>query len=103
MPRPLELKRYYVLLALASGPLHAWGVHQQAIEDSSQSLYLSPTTLVRLLKQLERRGFVDVVGRHQAGSQDIPIYALALSGRRLLRSSSCILTTAAALSTARGC
>jgi DNA-binding PadR family transcriptional regulator len=59
MPTPLDLKQYYILLALSDPPLHGYAIYQQIIEDSQQSLYISFTSLYRLLKAMTNRGLIE--------------------------------------------
>lgn len=95
LPSPPELKRYYTLLALASEPLHAYGIRARVIEDSSGSLYLSLVTLRRILNRFVSLKLVAVMGHYSAGSLDVPLYRIMPGGLRLLQGATADLEVAA--------
>jgi DNA-binding PadR family transcriptional regulator len=89
MPTPLNLKQFYILLALADRPLHGYAIYQQIINDSRQSLYISFTSLYRLLKVMTARGLIE--------SQANATYTLTHVGRQRLTFAVNDLQTAATL------
>lgn len=82
--KPLELKRYYVLLALAAGPSHPYGIVCRVREDSNNQVWLSLATLQRILDQFERRTLINYLGVHHRGAQNVSVYELTSAGRNLL-------------------
>lgn len=96
-PKPLEVKQFYVLLALAREPMHAYAIFEQALSDSSVSLYFSLTSLTRILGQLQNAGMVEDRGTFPHGIRDVPIYALAAAGRRRLQAAAGSLQVAVSL------
>jgi DNA-binding PadR family transcriptional regulator len=78
-PKPLEIKQFYILLALSKEPMHGYALHRQALSDSDSALYFSFTSLYRILGQLVARGYVE--GRGGEPQR----YGLTPAGRRRLR------------------
>jgi DNA-binding PadR family transcriptional regulator len=83
LPTPLELKKFYILLALANGPLHGYALHAPALSDSRSSLYFSYTSLYRLLQDLVARGLIE--GSTPANTQALKTYKLTTKGHARLR------------------
>jgi DNA-binding PadR family transcriptional regulator len=85
LPTPLEICRFYILLALSKGPMHGYAIARQALEDSSDPLYFRAATLSRMLQDLERRGWVEkIVSRYSEGPARTE-YRMTLAGRKYLR------------------
>jgi DNA-binding PadR family transcriptional regulator len=100
-PKPLELKQFYVLLALSKEPMNAYAVHAQVLSDSHSSLYFSFTSLRRILEGLVRRDFAKLNGAYLQGMKEIPTYAITLGGIRLLKAASTNLLDASMLAKQR--
>jgi DNA-binding PadR family transcriptional regulator len=77
--------------------MHAYGIHQQVMKDSSQTLYFSFTSLRRILNEFESHGLVEMIGVDIAGSQEIPVYEIKSRGKSLLKSAAIKLARAAKL------
>lgn len=97
LPKPMELKQFYILLALTSqeqeqeqghtnnpAPYSASEIHEQIIGDSQLSLYLSYSTLYRLLRELSAAKLVDTLETDRRTLQGIPRYQITAEGRRRL-------------------
>jgi len=61
--RPVEL---YILLALARGDLHGYGIIQATERQSGGAVRLDPGTLYRAIGRLREAGFVDEANRTAA-------------------------------------
>lgn len=101
MPRPMEMKRYYTLLALAIGPQHAYGIGQQIIADSQQNFVPDLTTQKRIIDHFINLGFAEVEGVIEAGSSDVTVYSITEKGRQRLRQQSMLLRDVLKIATSR--
>ena len=84
--KPLDLPKFYVLLALSSGPLHGYAIHEQVQADSNGGVYFSYPWLYKTLSELEQRGLIEQ--RVDLSPSKGPVrktFALTLHGKRLLR------------------
>lgn len=68
---PLTPTAFHVLLALADGPLHGYGIGREAEEASGGAVSMGPGTLYGALQRLEEQGLIreaptpdDAEGRH---------------------------------------
>lgn len=79
--RPVE---FYILLALAGGELHGYGIIQATERQSEGRVTLDPGTLYRALRRLRDAGLLEESGRREAGDLDARrrrYYTLTASGR----------------------
>lgn len=84
MPKPLDMPRFYILLALAMRPMHGYAVSEQVMSDSQNALCFRLGNLYRLLHDMTRCGLIEVVG--DGGSEGVRIvYRLTKLGRQRLR------------------
>ena len=56
---PLRPRDFLILVALAEGPLHGYGIIQAVAERTADAVPLDPANLYRSLKRLARDGLVD--------------------------------------------
>lgn len=84
-PSPLTPAELNVLLALAGGDLHGYGIMKEVERRTGGKTRLGPGTLYRSVKQVLGRGWIEEVGgRPDPGSGDDRrrYYRLTGSGRR---------------------
>jgi DNA-binding PadR family transcriptional regulator len=86
-PEPLDLKRFYILLAVSAEPLHGLGVHQRVLELSQSTLYFHYGSLYRILADLVKRGYIEELQPEDATKR----YKLTAFGYRIARSQAIIL------------
>lgn len=55
---PLRPRIFAILLALAAGPRHGYGLMQTLQEEPGETWLLGPATLYRTLKEMERTGLI---------------------------------------------
>lgn len=86
-PTPLAPRDLLVLSALAGGPLHGYGIIKAVESESESGTLLDPANLYRVLRRMERDGWVeeapDAVGEDGDGRRRA--YRLTGRGRGLLR------------------
>lgn len=78
---------FHVLLSLADGPLHAYGVMKAIEERSEGQVTVAPGSLHFTLRKLENAGWVVQTDRTPAGADDDPrrkYYGLTSAGRAAL-------------------
>ena len=56
---PLSAAAFHILLALAEGELHGYGIMQETIRSSGGRVHLGPGTLYRSLKRLLADGLIE--------------------------------------------
>jgi len=83
-PTPLTPAVFHVLLSLADGPLHGYGVMKRAEEDSG--LVMGPGTVYGSLQRLEEAGWVRVGAEHEADARRGRLFELTEAGRQALES-----------------
>jgi DNA-binding PadR family transcriptional regulator len=91
------------LLALSEGATYAYALNDRLLADSMGSLMLRPSSLSRLLRELERRNLVqrlNNVSDYSEGPARI-IYGLTDFGRRFLRDEAGTWARAATLARVR--
>src|SRR5262245_27969076 len=81
-PAPLAPRDLLILSALASGPLHGYGV-VRAVEERSDVL-LDPANLYRALRRMRRDGWIRE-SEEDAGDERRRVFALTPTGDRVLR------------------
>lgn len=55
---PLNPRDHLILLALAGGPAHGYGIIKEIERDSSGTITMDPANLYRAIKRLRRSGLV---------------------------------------------
>ena len=81
---PLRPRVFAILLALADGPRHGYGLMQSLQTDPTERWLLGPATLYRTLKEMQADGFIpsaDGPGE-ESGGPPRRYYRLTASGRR---------------------
>ena len=81
----LTSAQFHILLTLAEGPRHGYGIMQEVDRRTEGAVELGPGTLYRSIKQLLERGFIAEIGPEPAGNGDTPrqrrSYSLTPVGR----------------------
>lgn len=82
---PLRPRTFAILLALADGPRHGYGLMRELQEDGEDQLLLGPATLYRILKQLQDEGMITSAEGPGEESDGPPrrYYQLSGFGRRV--------------------
>jgi len=82
---PLPPRDFLILLALAEGDRHGYGLIKEIQNLSDGEVRMDPANLYRALRRLVRDGLVADVGRRSVESTAIErrYYALSEGGRRL--------------------
>jgi len=84
---PLKTNWFYILLALASGEQHGYGIMQQVLERTDHKVRLWPATLYGTLKRLIEAGLIEESDERPAPELDDArrrYYRLTPFGRRVL-------------------
>ncbi len=85
VPVPMEICRFYIMLALSKEPMHGYAIAEQVLGDSLGSLYFRSSTLSRMLRDLEGRGWVERVPAYFSEGPARITYALTDSGRKYVK------------------
>ena len=83
----MDPKSFHIMVVLASGPLHGYGIRQKVEEATEGEVRLWPATLYGTLKELTGRAWLEETGSPE-GEDDDPrrrYYALTTVGRRELK------------------
>ena len=93
MPRrkldPLPATAFQILLALADGDLHGYGIMRRVEEQTNGRTRLGPGTLYGSIQAILEEGFIEEVDRgpdQEGGDERRRYYRLTSSGRKLARS-----------------
>lgn len=84
---PVNPKDLLILLTLAEGPMHGYGILKSAEERSKGSVRLDPANLYRALQRLERDGLVEDGGEgpaSESGGAPRRYHRLTTFGRDVL-------------------
>jgi DNA-binding PadR family transcriptional regulator len=84
---PLKTNWFYILLALAAGEQHGYGIMQQVLDRTDQKVRLWPATLYGTLKRLIDSGLIEESNERPAPELDDArrrYYRLTQFGRRVL-------------------
>src|ERR1051326_8670501 len=84
---PLKTNWFHILLSLASGEQHGYGIMQQVLERTDQKVRLWPATLYGTLKRLIENGLIETSDERPAPEFDDArrrYYRLTSLGRRVL-------------------
>jgi PadR family transcriptional regulator PadR len=89
LPPPLPLVQgtldLLVLRALASGPLHGYGIATLVHQRTHGDLAIEDAALYQALHRLDRQGLVDAEWRPSENNRRARFYTLTPAGRRRLR------------------
>lgn len=75
---------FYILLAVADHPLHAYGIRDQITDDSSGDLIVATGTLYPALTRLVAEGMLDRIESHNPRAQIKHCYRITPVGKRKL-------------------
>src|ERR1700674_2854503 len=95
----LRTAEFLVLAALASGPLHGYGVAQDVVARTGGRVRLRPGNLYRVIDRMLDRGLVEVADRRPARIFDDErrtYYRLTAKGRRAAAAEAALLAEVAA-------
>jgi DNA-binding PadR family transcriptional regulator len=84
---PLKPKVLHVLLAVADGPRHGYGIMQEVSGRTDGKVRLWPAALYGLLRELEKADFIEESDARPSARQDDErrrYYALTPHGKRVL-------------------
>jgi DNA-binding PadR family transcriptional regulator len=84
---PLKPKALHILLAVADGPRHGYGIMQEVAERTDGQVRLWPTALYGLLRELERLDLIAESAKRPAAEEDDErrrYFALTPRGKRVL-------------------
>lgn len=79
---PLAPRDLLVLVVLADGPLHGYGIVKAVEERSESGVLLDPANLYRVLRRMREQGWVD---EHDDGSDRRRTHRITPRGRAVLR------------------
>ena len=97
---PLAPRDFLVLLALADGPQHGYGLIKRIAEATSGAVAMDPANLYRALKRMRRDGLVAAAAAASDADRRRD-YALTPLGRRVLMAEAERVDTLAAVVRAR--
>jgi DNA-binding PadR family transcriptional regulator len=83
---PLTPAVFHILLALADGDLHGYGIMRAIEEVTSPSMKMGPGTVYGSLQRMEEAGLVEDCGSAQGGKRRL--YGLTVLGRKSLQAES---------------
>jgi len=66
-PSPMRPIEFYILLALARGELHGYGIMQATEQQSGGRVHLDAGTLYRAIQRLRGAGLLEEAERREAG------------------------------------
>ena len=83
---PLGASTFYILLALAGGDRHGYGVIKEVQTQTAGTVKLGPGTLYRLIKQLLADGWIaEIDGESSGDDERRRYYRLTERGRAVAR------------------
>ncbi len=83
---PLGASTFYILLALAGGDRHGYGVIKEVEAQTDGTVKLGPGTLYRLIKQLLADGWITEIDGDASGDDERRrYYRLTARGRAIAR------------------
>ena len=86
---PLPSAAFQILLSLADGDLHGYGIMRQVEEQTNGRMRLGPGTLYSSIQALLEEGLIEEVeraGEQEPGHERRRYYRLSSCGRKLARS-----------------
>jgi DNA-binding PadR family transcriptional regulator len=83
---PLGASTFYILLALAGGDRHGYGIIKEVEEQTAGAVRLGPGTLYRVIKQLLADGWIAEIDGDDSGDDERRrYYRLSARGRAIAR------------------
>jgi DNA-binding PadR family transcriptional regulator len=82
---PLGASTFYILLALAGGDRHGYGVIKEVEAQTDGAVKLGPGTLYRVIKQLVVDGWIAEIDGDEPGDERRRYYRLTERGRAIAR------------------
>ena len=85
---PLKPTDFQLLLILADGPLHAYGISRAVEEQEKGSVHLEIGSLYRMLSRLTGQGLIEDLGKDPQAStpaENRRYYSITAFGRRVAR------------------
>lgn len=89
---------FHILLALAGGPLHGYGIMKDVERDTGGEVTLEIGSLYRLLARLVSEGLIDPI---DGADERRRYYRITAAGRRVLKSEAARLANVLSLVRAR--
>src|SRR5215831_16368371 len=86
---PLPSAAFHIMLSLADGELHGYGIMRQVEEQTAGRMRLGPGTLYSSIQALLEEGYIEEVRSPvdaEAGDERRRYYRLTSAGRKLARS-----------------
>jgi DNA-binding PadR family transcriptional regulator len=83
---PLPSAAFQILLALAGGDLHGYGIMREVESQTGGRMRLGPGTLYSSLQTLREAGAIEELESEAAGTERRRYYRLTGAGRKLVRS-----------------
>ncbi len=80
---PLSAATFHILLALAGGERHGYGIIKEVEAQTDGTVKLGPGTLYRLVKQLQSDGWIAEVASDDDDDERRRYYRLSPRGRRI--------------------
>lgn len=86
IPSPIKPQWFQILLALAEGPLHGYGIQRAVLGRTDDAMRLWPAMLYRSLATLEEEGLLEQVAApaEEPDDERRQYYALTPAGRTRL-------------------
>ena len=97
MPGPLKAADFYILLVLAAGPCHGYGIMKEVERESSGELRLEIGSLYRLLNRLLRNGLIEEAAVDDRRRE----YRITRLGRHALKAEAARLASVVAIARSR--
>lgn len=93
IPSPMKPQWFQILLAVAGGPMHGYGIQRAVLDQTDEGMRLWPAMLYRSLAALEKEGLLASVPPPEDEPDDDrrQYYALTAAGRERLRRESDLL------------
>jgi DNA-binding PadR family transcriptional regulator len=85
MPEPLKSADFHILLTLANGPRHGYGIMKEVERESSGGVRLEIGSLYRLLGRLLADGLIEDAEAAAGDDDRRRFYRITRSGRRALK------------------
>lgn len=101
MSTALSTSAFWILTALARGPLHGYAIMRDAREASEGAVNLKATTLYASLERLERDHLIEVVGDEIVDGRARRSYQLTSHGTETLENEAAALESRARAARAR--
>lgn len=95
MSTALSTSAFWILTALAPGPLHGYAIMRDTHEASEGAVNLKATTLYASLERLERDGLIEIVGDDIVDGRARRSYQLTSHGTEALENEAAVLESRA--------